>query len=52
MIINPINSNIKIKNIEVSKGELALSPYEHECEVRFQERGELIITDNFHKPIA
>ena len=52
MIINPINSDIKIRNIEVSKGELGLSPYEHECEVRFKESGDLIVTDNFHKPVT
>ena len=47
MLINPINSDIKIKDFKISKGELGLSPYEHECEVEFEEPGEIIVTDNF-----
>ena len=50
MLINPINSDIKIKDFKISKGELGLSPYEHEYEVEFEEPGELIVTDNFYNP--
>ena len=46
MIINPINSNIKIKILE---GELALSPMSMSVKLDFKNE-ETYITDNFHKP--
>ncbi len=50
IILNPINIRLSVGVTQLSPGELGLSPYDSDCEVKFKDSGNLIVTDNFYNP--
>ena len=50
IIINSIDIQIEIDGVSLSPGELGLSPFSEDCVINCKSSGNIIVTDNFHKP--